>query len=175
VNAIKTHIHYLFPFLLVVLLGQVSTGLAQTSSTVSAVPAEVTSTEVAPDSEMSLDKINQETKELLNSLKTYSAGQRDEALAKTRQAMDGMGTRIEALQDKLDKNWDKMDQSAREKARNSLTALQRQRAQVAEWYGSLKSSSAGAWGHIRSGLSSAYSDLHEAWEKAEKEYRSENK
>ncbi len=89
--------------------------------------------------------------------------------------MESMGTRIEALQDRIDKNWDQMDQTAREKARNSLKALQRQRLQVSEWYGSLKSSTAGAWGEIKTGLSSAYTDLHDAWEKAEKEYSSEKK
>jgi hypothetical protein len=51
-----------------------------------------------------------------------------------------------------------------------MKALRRQRTGVAEWYGSLKTSSSDAWEHIKKGFSDAYESLSEAWEKPEKEF-----
>jgi len=48
----------------------------------------------------------------------------------------------------------------------------KQRNQVAEWYGSMETSSAGAWDHMRKGFSDAYKVLEDAREKAENEFRS---
>lgn len=50
-----------------------------------------------------------------------------------------------------------------EQSRLTLKSLRDQRTQVAEWYGSLKSSSAGAWEQMKTGFSSANSALHDAW------------
>jgi hypothetical protein len=116
--------------------------------------------------------IKRETAELLQSLKNYGAEQRDEALEKSRAALENIDRRIDSLESKMLDNWDDMDQAARQQAHDSLQALREQRTRVAEWYGSMKSSSADAWGHIRQGFSKAYQALHEAWEKSEQEFRS---
>ena len=71
--------------------------------------------------------------------------------------------------------WDDMDKAAREKGRASLQALREQRTRVAEWFGSLKSSSASAWGHIKQGFSAAYQDLQGAWENSEQEINREER
>ncbi|MCZ6667654.1 MAG: hypothetical protein O6932_03195 [Gammaproteobacteria bacterium] len=70
--------------------------------------------------------------------------------------------------------WEEMDQATRNKIQKSLQALRQQRTRVAEWYGSMKSSSASAWEHMKQGFSSAYTALHEAWEESEKEFNSDN-
>jgi hypothetical protein len=119
--------------------------------------------------------IKRETVELLQALKSYSVEQRDEALDKSRAALDNLDRRIETLEATMLEQWDDMDQAARQQARMSLQALREQRTRVAEWYGSMKSSSAGAWGHIRQGFSEAYQALHEAWEKSEQEFDSDGK
>jgi len=87
-------------------------------------------------------------------------------------ALDNFDKRIDALETRIDSDWDKMDRAAREKIRASLSALRKQRAQAAEWYGNLKSSSADAWGHMKKGFSDAYRALSDAWEKSEKEFGS---
>ena len=79
-----------------------------------------------------------------------------------------MDKRIDALEQSVDDNWEKMDKAAREKSRASMKALRKQRTEVAEWYGSLKSSSADAWGRAKNGFSSAYTAFQAAWEKSEK-------
>lgn len=80
--------------------------------------------------------------------------------------------RIEELEARVDESWGKMDKAAREKARANLKALRKQRTQVAEWYGSLKSSTGDAWEHMKKGFSDAYKALNDAWEKSEKEFES---
>lgn len=115
-------------------------------------------------------EIRQETSELLQALKTYSAAQRDEAIKKIKTAQKNLDRRIKTLEKSLVKNWDKMDQAARDKSHASLQALRQQRTEVAEHFGSLKSSSTSAWGHIKDGFSNAYGALHSAWENTEKEF-----
>lgn len=119
--------------------------------------------------------IERETTELLQALKAYSAEQRDEALEHSSTALDNLDQRIEALETQMLDQWDDMDQAARETGRASLQALREQRTRVAEWFGSLKSSSASAWGHIKQGFSAAYQDLQGAWEHSEQEINSEER
>jgi hypothetical protein len=133
--------------------------------------------ETSPDQTNQTDKttiedVQQKTDELLHTLKSYTADQRDEAMQKTKTALDDMDKRIDALETKMYNNWDKMDKAAREKSQASLKTLRQQRTKVAEWYGSMKNSSVGAWGHMKEGFSDAYKSLHEAWEKSEKEFSS---
>lgn len=120
----------------------------------------------------SAEDIKQETAQLLQALENYGAEQRDEALARSRTALENLDRRIETLESMMLEKWGDMDQAAREQARASLQALREQRTRVAEWYGSMKSSSAGAWGHIKEGFTKAYRALDEAWEKSEHEFRS---
>jgi hypothetical protein len=122
-----------------------------------------------------MEDIKQETQDLMQSLKAYTIAQRDEALQKTRAALDNLDQRIDAMETGIDNNWEKMDAAAREQARASLRALRKQRMQVAEWYGSLKSSSAEAWGHMKQGLADAYRSLYRAWEQSEKDFRADKK
>ena len=124
----------------------------------------VTSTEKSP-----IEEVKQETQKLLQTLDAYTTDQKDEAIHKTKMALDKLDKRIDALEAHVDENWDKMDKDARKKARDSLKALRKQRNQVAEWYGSLKSSTENAWEHMKKGFSDAYKALNDAWEKSENE------
>jgi hypothetical protein len=114
-------------------------------------------------------EVKRETSELLQALKSYGAEQRDEALQKSRAALDRLDRRIEALETRMLEQWDEMDETARARARDSLQALREQRTRVAELYGSMKSGSAKAWGEIRQGFTNAYRALHDAWEQSEQD------
>jgi len=127
----------------------------------------------AADSKTSIDEINQQTRELLHSLKSYSAEQRDQAIAEADDVLEKLDERISVLHENMVDQWQQMDQAARDNAQATLRALRKQRTQVAEWYGSLKTSSAGAWSQIMQGFSEAYGNLHEAWGKAEQEFNRE--
>ncbi|TVR65079.1 MAG: hypothetical protein EA420_04000 [Candidatus Competibacteraceae bacterium] len=120
-----------------------------------------------------VEDVKQETQDLMETLQDYTIDQRDEVVQKTSEALDGLDQRISELETHIENNWDEMSEATREQSRASLTALRDQRAQVAEWHDSLKSSSADAWDHTKQGFSEAYGALAEAWEKAQKEFGAE--
>ena len=70
-------------------------------------------------------EIRKETEELLKTLKAYTIEQRDEAIRKTAEVLEKLDKRIDAQEKRLDDNWAKMDQAARESARASLKELHR--------------------------------------------------
>jgi hypothetical protein len=63
-----------------------------------------------------------------------------------------------------------MDQAARTKAQQTLTALRKHRTDVAEWYGGLKHSSNKAWEDVKAGFLKSYHELRDAFDKAAKEF-----
>lgn len=125
---------------------------------------------VISEDKTSIKEVKQETQELIQALGTYTADQRDEAIERTKTALDELDKRIDALETRIDNNWDQMNKAAREKARANLKALRKQRTEVAEWYGRLETSSADAWEHTKKGFSDAYKNLSDAWETSEKEF-----
>jgi hypothetical protein len=122
----------------------------------------------------SIEDVKMEASDLLNALAGYTADQRDEALEQIRSSLEELDYRIDGLEERIDNDWDKMDAAARQKARDSLKTLRKQRIRVAEWYGGLKSSSVDAWRHLRNGFSDAYKVFFDDWEKAEQEFDSSN-
>jgi hypothetical protein len=120
----------------------------------------------------SIAEVKKETQELLQTIDSYTADKKDKAVQKIKQSLTTLDTRIDALEAKIDNNWDKMNAAARKEARENLRALRKQRNQVAEWYGRMKASSADAWSHMKKGFSDAYKDLENAWKKSESEFSS---
>jgi hypothetical protein len=128
---------------------------------------------MASNDKTSIEEVKKETSELTETLKAYTADKRDEALEESNAAMDRLDERIDTLEARVDDSWDEMNQAVRDKARASLKTLRKERTDVAEWYGSMKTSSQGAWEEMKTGFSNAYSDLEKAWEKAEVEFTPE--
>lgn len=125
-----------------------------------------------PEDKTSINEVKQETQDLIQTLEAYTADQRDEAVQRAKTALNNLDERIDALEKRIDDNWNQMNEAAREKARANLEALRKQRNQVAEWYESMKTSSADVWDHMKKGFSDAYMALADAWEKSEKEFSS---
>lgn len=119
----------------------------------------------------SIEEVKKETQDLLQTIGSYTADKRDEAVQKAKQGLNKLDKRIDVLEARIDKNWDKMNETARKETRENLRALRKQRNQVAQWYGSMKTSSADAWDHIKKGFSDAYKVVEDSWEKSEKESR----
>lgn len=127
----------------------------------------------AADDETSIEEVRQEASDLMEALKNYAVEQRDEAASASKAALDRLDERIDTLQTRIDEDWDKMSHAVREETRENLKALRDQRTRVAEWYGSMKASSASAWEEMKQGFSNAYGELTKAWEKAETEFEAE--
>ena len=126
--------------------------------------------EAISEDETSITEVKQETQDLIQALGAYTADQRDEAIERTKSALDELDKRIGELETRIDDNWEQMNKVARNKARANLKVLREKRTEVVEWYGKLKTSSADAWNHIKKGFSEAYKDFSDAWEKSEKEF-----
>jgi hypothetical protein len=122
------------------------------------------------NSNTSIDDVKKETQDLLKTIGSYSVDKRDEAVQKAKEGLNKLDKRIDVLEARIDKNWGKMNETARKEVRENLRTLRKQRNQVAEWYGSMETSSAGAWDHMKKGFSDAYKVLEDARRKAEKEF-----
>lgn len=125
----------------------------------------------ASEKEASQTDIQTEARELIDALKSYTVQQKDEVVDKTSAALEKLDRRIEDLEDRMAGEWDGMTQAGRENARETLKSLRRQRVELAEWYGSLKSDTGNAWQKIKKGFSDAYSSLSSGIKEAQEEYK----
>ncbi|MFN2353363.1 MAG: hypothetical protein ABR512_02405 [Desulfopila sp.] len=122
------------------------------------------------NTDTSIQEVKKETQSLLQTIGSYTADKKDEALQKAKESMNKLDKRIDALEAKIDKQWTSMSEATRKQARENLKTLRKQRNHVAEWYGSMKTSSADAWGRMKKGFTDAYESLADAWAKSEKEF-----
>jgi TolA-binding protein len=123
----------------------------------------------SPDS-ADLSTVKREWAETVTALTSYTAAQRDMAVARARQELDSMDRHIEQLESRTRQEWDSLNQEARETRETALRALRKQRNEVAEWYGSMKYSSADAWDSVRQGFIDSYGVLNDAFSKAWREF-----
>lgn len=114
--------------------------------------------------------VKKETQELISTLGKYTASQRDEAKKTAEKAMKKLDSRIEALEYRIDTNWDDMTQATQKEAKSNLKALRQQRNELAEWYGGFKHSSSEAWSEVKTGFSKAYKSINSSLDKALNEY-----
>lgn len=104
----------------------------------------------------------------VESLKSYSAKQRDKALEAGRKTLDAMDERIDKLEAWTSEHWSSMSTEARKKSMDTLDEMRRQRNKVAEWYGGMKHSSAEAWDGVKQGFIDSYDKLQSIYSKATK-------
>jgi replicative DNA helicase len=111
------------------------------------------------------EDVRREVREALNKIAQFGVEKRNEAVATAREALAKTDMTIEQVEERADRNWDKMDAAARKRARENLKALHKERTELAEWYGGLKHSSAQAWEEIKKGFAKSYSKLEKSLEK----------
>ena len=112
----------------------------------------------------------QKIDETAQSIKNYSAEQRDDALRSAKKVLDDADARIDHFESDVSKNWDKMNASARKHAQETLRAMRQQRQDLSQSYGELKRSSAKAWDEVKGGFSKSYEALRDSFSKAAKEF-----
>ena len=104
------------------------------------------------------------------SIKNYSAKQRDDALKSAKKVLDDADARIDHFEGEVSKNWDKMNASARKSARETMRTMRKQRQDLSQSYGELKHSSANAWDEVKGGFSKSYDALKDSFSKAAKQF-----
>jgi hypothetical protein len=117
-------------------------------------------------SKMTAKDVSRKADETARAVGKYTIQERDEALKSAKAALDDVDARMRALDRKVDREWDHMDQAARARARTAQNALRRERDEVAEWYGGLKHSSAESWDEVKTGFVSSYEKLKASFAKA---------
>jgi len=125
---------------------------------------------IAQDNTADFDAVREDARQLMASIGDYSADQRDEAVAATKETLDKLDQNIEVMEHNLREQWASMDTAAREQSRETMRALREERNELAQWYGAMKNSSANAWDEMKSGFSEAFESLGKAWDKAVAEY-----
>ena len=100
---------------------------------------------------------------------SYSIAERDQAIKSAQAAAADLDARLRRMERKVDREWDKMDDAARKKARATLNALHAERGELAEWLGGLKHGSAEAWDEVKGGFVKSYEALKQSFAKAGKE------
>ena len=115
-------------------------------------------------------EVEKKVAEAAEAIKNLSVDKRDEAVQKAKEILDDLDTRIDRMGSQLNDQWDQMDQTARKKMSDSLTALRKQRNEVAEWYGGLKHSSGNAWEDVKKGFLNSYQHLRKSFDKARREF-----
>jgi len=121
------------------------------------------------------DEVQKETNDLMQALESYSKSKSESAIEDVDAALERTDQRIEALESRIDDEWDETTESARKEARENLKQLRQKRLEVAKWYGGLLNSTAESWDYMKKGFSKAYNDLQRYWEKSQKEFSSKNK
>ena len=108
----------------------------------------------------------QEAKEALDAVKEFSADKRDDAVKNVKKTIDYLDVQIAKMQEKLDRQWDSMDEAARKQARATMKSLRESRKDLAEWYGGLKHSSKDVWESVKSGFVKSYDKIVDDFAKA---------
>ena len=124
-----------------------------------------------PASKTTAKDVSKKVGDAGKAIKDYTVAQRDDAIKSAKAALDDADRRINRLERRLESDWERMDQAAREKARATLRALRKERNELAEWYGGLKHSSAEAWDQVKAGFAKSYQTLRESFVKAGKEFQ----
>ena len=114
--------------------------------------------------------VSRKMDETAHAIKSYSAEQRDEALKNAQSVLADADARIDHFESEMNRNWDKMNASARKHAQETMKMLRRQRQDLSQSYGELKRSSANAWDEVKNGFAKSYGALRDSFSKASKEF-----
>jgi chromosome segregation ATPase len=125
----------------------------------------------ATSQDTDLETLKADWAKAVESLKGYTASQRDEAVRAARTQLDAMDAQIERLEDELADQWEDLSAAARERREATLRSLRAQRRELAEWYGGMKHSSRSAWEDVKQGFISAYDTLSESFGNAVEQFQ----
>lgn len=115
-------------------------------------------------------EVMQEAVELYGALKAYAVDQRDDAMAIAEERLAKLDRKIDALEETLDRRWQKMNDAARSQARQMLKSLRTQRNEAAEWLGGMRHSSDAAWEDVKKGFADSYVRLEKAFSDAKRRF-----
>ena len=117
----------------------------------------------AVDDRATVQELQREWDQAIEALKTYSATQREEALARAERLLESMDVRIDRLEATAADEWSQLSEGLSERRKETMQSLREQRRELAAWYGGMRHSSALAWEEVREGFVEAYGSLSESF------------
>ena len=114
--------------------------------------------------------VKKEALETYEAFKKYTLEQRDKAMATADEKLEDIDEDLDAIQKDLDKGWQAMSEATREKNREMIRNLKKERENVAEWYGGMRHSSAEAWEEVKKGFADSYDRLKRAFNDATQDF-----
>jgi hypothetical protein len=115
-----------------------------------------------------MTEVKHKVGDAMQAIREYSIDKKDQALAKAKELLDRMDSRIDELEKRSREKWQQMSETSREKSDEALRDLRKKRNDIAEWYGSMKQSSAKSWDTVKKGFIDSYHALDKSFHKAAK-------
>ena len=100
--------------------------------------------------------VGQQIDSALSAVKEFTVDNKDKALKTMTSALTHLDDRIDALNEKIQKEWNSMDDNTQKEARESLERLQEKRAKMANWIAEMKTSTSKTWDKMKNGISDAF-------------------
>jgi len=114
--------------------------------------------------------VKKEALETYDAFKRYTLEQRDKAIEAADKKLAVIDENLDAIQKDIDKRWQAMGDAARTKNRDMIRKLNKERENVAEWYGGMRHSSAEAWEDVKKGFAESYDRLERAFAEARQDF-----
>ncbi len=118
----------------------------------------------------SFEQVQQKMSEAAAAIKNYSDEQRGEAGRQVEDTLHELDADIERMQKRFYEEADQMDQASRQKTRDTLETIRKQRNDLSEWYGRMQQSTGNAWMEIKSGFVKSFEELQKSYDEAKKEF-----
>jgi peptidoglycan hydrolase CwlO-like protein len=113
------------------------------------------------------DDVKRQARELAETLKSYSADQKEEALKEAGKALNDLNEGVEQLRERVSERWSEMDEATRRNARRELAQLEGEQAELIDRLEALRNASGDAWARVAQGFAAAYEELRDAWQETE--------
>lgn len=106
----------------------------------------------------------------IEAIKNYPDEKHGEAGRQVKDALHELDADIELIQKRFYEETDQMDLASRQKARDALEAIRKQRNDLSECYGRMQQSTGNARMEIKSGFVKSFEELQKSYDEARKEF-----
>lgn len=131
---------------------------------------DMTATTQPTESKTTTGELKQEWAEAVETLKSYTVDQREQATANAEELLAAMDRRIAQMESNAKQDWQALSQEIRQQREATLQALKEERNGLAEWYNKMKTGSGDAWQEIKQGFIKAYASLSGSFINAQDEF-----
>lgn len=105
------------------------------------------------------EDMQREVEEAARAIGAYSAGRRDQALARSREALDAMDRRIQRMNDELSREAQRQHAQAQAERDRQAADVRARRAKLERQYREMEASNANFWAQTRDAFVRAYREL----------------